>query len=116
MAGDYEDVTLVNLNNGAAVELFDLELRRVIENIEDENVKPDAVREITLKVTIKPNEDRDLAAVAISCKSKLAATKPHGHYMTLVYDGNKTRAMTTHIEQPELDLGDGNITKMGDRT
>lgn len=112
---DYTDVTLETLNNGAAMDLFDLELERVMRNIQDENTKPDAVREITLKISMKPNDDRSLVATAVSCKSKLASTKPHAHYMQLVYDGQKTRAMTTRIEQPELDLGESNITTLGER-
>jgi len=112
---DYTDVTLETLNNGAAMDLFDLELERVMQNIQDENTNPEAVREITLKISMKPNEERSLVATAVSCKSKLAPTKPHGHFMQLVFDGRTTKAMTTRIDQPELDLGESNITTLGDR-
>jgi hypothetical protein len=56
---DEPSVSLQNLGGGAAIELFDLELQKVLENISDENTRPAVVREITLKVKIKPGDDRD---------------------------------------------------------
>lgn len=103
MAGQYEDVTLSNINKGAAEELFQAELERVIENIGDVNTEPDAVRKILVEIAIKPNKDRDLAAVAVSCKSKLAPMRPHGHFMQLVFDGEKIHAQTTNVTQQEFD-------------
>ena len=44
-----EKLTLSNLGNGAAVELFGIELRRVLKDVMDPNTDPKAVREITLK-------------------------------------------------------------------
>lgn len=71
-------VSLSTLGNGAAVELFQAELQKVLDNIVDENTKPTAVREVTLKVKIKPSEDRDYGEVSISCVAKLAPLAPFG--------------------------------------
>lgn len=72
-----EQVTLENLGHGAAAELFQAELERLIENISDPNTKPDAIRTITLKMKVKPNKKaRNLCAVEISCNSSLAASQP----------------------------------------
>lgn len=68
-----EKVTLLNLKGGAAVELFDIELNNVLVNILDPNTKPEAVREIVMKVKIKPDEDRFISQVLIECSSKLSA-------------------------------------------
>ena len=73
--GEY--VTLENLGHGAAIELFQAELERLIENVSDPNTKADAVRSITLRVKVKPNKKaRNLCAVEVHCDSKLAAAQP----------------------------------------
>ena len=69
-----EEVTLslLNLKNGAAVEMFDRQLQRVYNNIGDVNTSLKE-REITLKVKIKPSKDRSLLAINIECPpAKLA--------------------------------------------
>ena len=65
-------VRLENLGHGAAAELFEAELVNVIANIIDPNTKADAARQITLKMKIKPSNDRSACTVEISCESKLA--------------------------------------------
>lgn len=78
-------VNLENLGKGAAAEMFQSELERVIANIHDPNTKADAVRGVTLKVKIKPDKNRrDFASVEISCDGKLAAIMP---YETSLYTG-----------------------------
>ena len=78
MAENPETVSLSTLGGGAAVQLFQAELQKVLDNIVDENTKPDAMREVTLKVKIKPDVDRDYGQVSISCVSKLAPMAPFG--------------------------------------
>lgn len=67
-----DPISLLNLGDGAAIEKFDEELQRVLDNIVDPNAKADAVREITLKVKFKPDENRNVAAVSIATDCKLA--------------------------------------------
>ncbi len=71
-----EVVNLPGLARGAAVELWAEELKKVIANILDVNTDPKAVREITLKASIQPNEERTNAMVSIAVTSKLASFKP----------------------------------------
>lgn len=68
-------VTLANLADGAALELFQSEVGKVLANILDPNTDPKQERSITLKVAIKPDEDRVLGGVKISVSSKLAGLK-----------------------------------------
>lgn len=70
-------VSLLNIGNGAAVELFDAELLKVLEDIQDPNSAESAKRKVTLSVTLDP-KDRDYAAVSIDCKASMAKTKPYG--------------------------------------
>jgi len=67
-----EKVSLKNLAKGAAIERFDLELKKIITNILDVNTDADAVREITLKVKLKPSEDRDFVAIGFQVTAKPA--------------------------------------------
>jgi hypothetical protein len=75
-------VSLENLGGGAgkdtsaAIELFNAEFQRVLDNIADENTKPTAAREVNLKIKIKPDEDRELCKVEIHANSKLAPVHP----------------------------------------
>lgn len=71
-----QPVTLENLANGGAVELWEHELQRVLQNIADANTNPTTVRQLTLKVSIKPTEERTAAAIAVEVTSKLAGSKP----------------------------------------
>lgn len=72
MGLDVERVGLSNLLGGLAVERFDDELQRVLQNIVDPNTAPNAKREITLKVSIKPSNSRDFGGVEVAVTSKLA--------------------------------------------
>lgn len=72
-----ETVNLQNLGSGAAIELFDIEFQRVLDNIVDENTKATIPREVTLKIKIKPDEDREWGAIEIHASSKLAPVHPY---------------------------------------
>jgi len=67
-----ERVTLDTLGCGAARELFQAELDRVVENIVDPNTNPTKARKVVLELKLKPNKDRTLCHAEISCKSTLA--------------------------------------------
>jgi len=70
-----DKLSLQNLGNGAATELFEKELDRVLKDIMDPNTEATAAREINLKVVFKPDEERDLGATGIKVTSKLAGSK-----------------------------------------
>ena len=65
------DVNLDTLGDGAALEAFDYEMGRVVENITDPNVPACAVRTITLTVELSPYPDRTAASVSYGCVTKL---------------------------------------------
>lgn len=67
-----DPMSLKNLGDGAAIEKFDEELQKVLDNIIDPNTKPDAVREVKLSVKIKPDDNRNIGAISILSDSKLA--------------------------------------------
>lgn len=69
-------VTLGTLKGGAAIELFDAELDKVLRNIEDMNTDHKTARRITVTVEFKPSEDRTMGDVTIKATTKLAGLKP----------------------------------------
>ena len=95
-------VSLHNLGSGAAAELFDLELQRVIDNITDENTKASTIRTVTLTLKIKPEEDRSFGQVAIAAVSKLAPVNPHP---TLFYFGRTPKGKAVATEHNPRQAG-----------
>ena len=70
-----EMASLANLADGAAVEAFDYQLRRVLENCIDPNTS-DKARSVTLKVTVRPGKkNRNICDVAFDVKASYAPLK-----------------------------------------
>lgn len=67
-----EQLSLTNLREGSAVELFDAELEKVAEDMMDPNKERSKARTITLTVTFKPHPEDRFASIGISCRSNLA--------------------------------------------
>lgn len=75
---EHKIVSLTTINNGAALELFEEELKKVLANMNDVSVESDATREITLKFKFKPSNDGSMAVTTVQAISKMAPIKPHG--------------------------------------
>jgi len=81
---------IVDLNNfagGALSERFNLELQKVVENIADPNTEPTKVRKVTMTVTLKANENRDIAEVDITANPTLAPAKSVSSSLLIGVDG-----------------------------
>lgn len=97
------DVDLTTLKGGAAIELWQREFARVLENIEDPNTEATEEREITLKITFKPEDDREVNGCKILCKAnKLAGPRAIG---TTVHIGRRYGALVA----VEYDPNQGDI-------
>ena len=68
-------MSLSNLAAGKASARFDDEPGKVLENIVDPNTAPKAPRVITLRVVLRPDEERRNLEVDIAVTSKVAPTK-----------------------------------------
>jgi hypothetical protein len=115
-----EKITLAEIGRGAAVERFDIELQKVLDNIQDPNTDPKKVRSVTLKITINPSEDRQVASYAIDGNSKLAPLKAVPGRMFLgVNKHGKGVASEEHPTQVEMtDMirpADAKIYKVGNK-
>lgn len=90
---EYSKITLDNVGNGVAAELFEREFRQVMKNIADVNTNPTATREITLKVLIRPTADRKDGTLSVKCASKLAPVQP---YATPIFFGQLAGEMEAY--------------------
>ena len=72
MDGTLKPLNLLNIAGGSLVEKFNREFGRVIENIKDINTSETDLREITIKLSFKPYEDRSGAEIKVNANSKLA--------------------------------------------
>lgn len=70
-----ELINLSNFADGAVAERFNNELRKLLENIADPNTDPKKTRKLTLTLTLKADEKRDIASVSIQAKSQIAPAK-----------------------------------------
>jgi hypothetical protein len=69
-------IDLADFAGGAVSERFNQELKKVLENIADPNTDPKKARTVTVKVTLKADENRDIADVDISTSCTLVSAKP----------------------------------------
>jgi hypothetical protein len=92
-----EKVTLENLGAGAAKQLFEVELQRVLDDILDPNTDPKAVRKVVLTVAIKPGADRSVAKVGIQATSALGKALP---FMTEFFMGKGANGVEAYENNP----------------
>lgn len=97
-----EIVTLASIGNGAALELFDHELKRVIANIGDPNTSAKTKREIVVKVIIQPDEERGIGFASLEVKSKLAGVKPVASTMYFGKKDGELVAVQSNFNQPGI--------------
>jgi len=108
-----EVVTLASIANGAALELFEHELKRVIANIADINTSPKKKRQITIKVVIQPSEDRGIGYTNVEVSANLAAIKPVESTMYFGKKDGQLVAVQSNPSQPGIfDETKSNVTPM----
>lgn len=71
-----ETTSIIEMARGAVVERVDLEMYKIMENIQDLNTEPTKERSITITVKLKPDNNRENVKVAYEVKSKLAPAAP----------------------------------------
>jgi hypothetical protein len=98
-----EQVSLATLARGGAIERFDDELTRVLGNILDPNTGSGS-RVVTLKVTLKPSDDKSTAEVLVSCTSKVQGAIAVATRLFLGQAQGRAVALEHNPEQMKLDL------------
>lgn len=69
-------LSVVNIKDGAAVELIDFEIQRVLDNIDDPNTT-DSERKVIFELKFKPNKERTITEITFGAKSNLAGSQSH---------------------------------------
>ena len=95
-----ELVGLINLGNGAAVEMFNTELEKVLNNLDDINKKSKDERSITLVVKFKPGETHGIISTSIEVKSKLSGQRVFATNIMMGRKGAKVEARELYQQQP----------------
>lgn len=97
-----EVLELATLAGGAVQEKFEDELFKVMDNILDVNTSETAVREITIKLKIRPNKTRTSSGIEIVCASKLAPTVS---FETQIFHGKNAKGEIKVAEQDLRQMG-----------
>lgn len=74
--------SILEMNNGAFLEVTDYEVSKIINNIRDVNTDPKAKRAINIKIIFQPDADRQNVAIDFKVDSKLAPVNPS---ITMLY-------------------------------
>lgn len=87
------NVKLSELGQGALQELFESELEKVIENINDINTDPTKKRKITMTIDIKSDEYREIIFADAKVKSNLVSMDSTGIKLFNIVDENGERVV-----------------------
>ncbi|WP_375104085.1 replication terminator protein [Paenibacillus sp. RS8] len=77
------EISIENLAGGAVGERINIELNKVADNIMDPNTDWKKARKLTVTITIKPDEQREIGLVSVDNKPTLAPA--HGIATKLVF-------------------------------
>ena len=91
--------SLDQLMDGGVKERFNNALAKVWDNVYDPNTNPTAVREITMKVKIKPSERRDAASFSVDIMPKLAPPVSLSQTVMLQLNGDGSITATERTDQ-----------------
>ena len=67
-----ERLSVATMKQGAVVEQVDEAIQRVLENTVDPNTPAKSKRQVVLKLTFAPDEERELLGISASVQTKLA--------------------------------------------
>lgn len=74
---DMIPINIGNINEGAMVDGFEIELKKALANIADLNTPATATRAVTLQLILKPHSDRISIETEFKCACKLAPIETH---------------------------------------
>ena len=72
----YEKKSLIQMARGGFMEIFDVEMAKVLDNILDPNTKATGKRKLTVTFTFSPDDNRKTIGVSFQCTPKLEPINP----------------------------------------
>lgn len=114
-----DKLSFSTLAGGGVEEKLQYALKEVAANIADPNTDAKKARSITMKITLKPNESRQIANAEIDVKTSLVS--PMGISTTLLIDRDeKGQAVASEMYGKDPNQGvmfdDGKVTNIADRS
>lgn len=70
------EVSVFDLAKGAIMEQIEKETGKIMQNIMDPNTDAKTARKLTVTITFKPDENREMVSTSAQAKSSLAPVKP----------------------------------------
>lgn len=95
-----DSITLDNMLGGGLEEMFQTEIKRVINNIEDPNTSAKAKRKISIEIEISPTGERKAANFTVDVRSKLAGREKQAGIMFF----EDEKAINIDTNQTEIDF------------
>lgn len=69
------DLNLSSLASGGVQENFDMEVKKLLENVQDPNTDAEKPRKLVMTLTLQPDESRELIKLDSQIKLTMAPTK-----------------------------------------
>lgn len=120
---DYRKTTLLNINGGAVLDLFEDSWEKLLENIADPNTEDGKSRELTIKLKVAPSKERVGAAhIQAQVTTKLPGNKSSEGILILETDRDTNKIVAYNIDpkQPEFqqiaDIENGKIRALEQRS
>lgn len=107
----YEILGLSTLDNGGAIDKFDYELGKAIENCRDPNTDTKKVRTVTLTVKLMPDPERKKVGVTYAAASKLPGDSPGEDHVLLTRD----KAFVDNARQTFIDGIDEQVGRIEEK-
>jgi hypothetical protein len=109
---EIEELSVATMLGGAIIERVNDELARVMMNVVDPNTPATAKREVTLKISFKPEKDRSMGNASVAVTSKLAAAEQMGTRLFIAMTKAGPVATEYNPNQPALPnvLAENNAT------
>lgn len=109
LSEEFKKLTIANVANGAAAELFEHAVGEVLTNILDENRNPLESRKITLTFEVKSNRERNMATIGVQAKTSLAPIDAVDSTMFFRNEKGRPVAYSHNIFQPPMFDEKGNV-------
>lgn len=92
-----EKVSLTRLAKGAIEERIDLEVPKIIDNIQDLNTNAKKKRVLTITIEFEPNNERDRVTMNTTVKSKLEPTNSIQTSLAVGFDRTTGEQMVVEL-------------------
>lgn len=93
---------LNKMAGGALFQRFNESMEKVAENIADPNTKATATRKVTITLTFKPTEQRDIVSGTVDVKTTLA--QPEGSGLAIIVGMDETgKVKSAEIQSNVID-------------